>query len=156
MSTAWRKASSDGVLESNKQQGTSMAYIDIVTALALLQFVVFGFKVGGARAKYGVKAPAIAGNEIFERYFRVQQNTLEQLIVFVPGLYLFSRYFNPLWAAGLGVVYLIGRQVYAASYVKDPAKRGPGFGLTFLPAVILMLGGLIGAVLHLAGVAVGH
>src|SRR5208282_90468 len=154
MSTAWRKASSDGVLEFNKQGGTSMAYIDIVTALALLQFVVFGFKVGGARGKYGVKAPAITGNDIFERYFRVQQNTLEQLIVFIPGLYLFSRYFNPLWAAGLGVVYLVGRQVYSASYVKDPAKRGPGFGLTFLPAVILMLGGLIGAIMHLAGVAV--
>ncbi len=128
-----------------------MAYVDIVTALALLQFIVFGFQVGGARAKYGVKAPAVTGNEIFERHFRVQQNTLEQLIVFVPGLYLFSHYFNPLWAAALGVVYLIGRQVYAASYVKDPAKRGPGFGLTFLPTVILILGGLIGAVLHLAG-----
>jgi glutathione S-transferase len=128
-----------------------MAYVDIVTALALLQFVVFAFKVGAARGKYGIKAPAIAGNEIFERHFRVQQNTLEQLIVFVPGLYLFSRYFNPLWAAGLGVVYLIGREVYSASYVRDPAKRGPGFGLTFMPTVILVVGGLIGAVMHLAG-----
>jgi glutathione S-transferase len=89
-----------------------MAYVDIVTALALLQFIFFGFQVGGARTKYGVKAPAVAGNEIFERHFRVQQNTLEQLIGFVPGLYLFSHYLNPLWAAALGVVYLIGRQVY--------------------------------------------
>jgi glutathione S-transferase len=128
-----------------------MAYIDIVTALALLQFIYFGFQVGGARTKYQVKAPAITGNEIFERYFRVQQNTLEQLIVFIPGLYLFSRYFNPLWAAGLGVVYLIGRQVYAAGYVKDPAKRGPGFGLSFLPTVALIAGGLVGAVLNLFG-----
>jgi glutathione S-transferase len=128
-----------------------MAYVDIVTALALLQFSVFGMQVGGARSKYGVKAPAVTGNDIFERYFRVQQNTLEQLIGFVPGLYLFSHYFNPLWAAGLGVVYLIGRQVYASSYVKDPAKRGPGFGMTFLPTVILIVGGLIGAALHLFG-----
>src|SRR5271165_5410533 len=102
MSIAWRKAARGTVLESMNRGGTSMAYVDIVTALALLQFVVFGFKVGGARTKYGVKAPAISGNEIFERHFRVQQNTLEQLIVFIPGLYLFSRYFNPLWAAGLG------------------------------------------------------
>jgi uncharacterized membrane protein YecN with MAPEG domain len=128
-----------------------MAYIDIVTALALLQFVYFGFQVGGARTKYQVKAPAITGNEIFERHFRVQQNTLEQLIAFIPGLYLFSHYFNPLWAAGLGVVYLIGRQVYAAGYVKDPAKRGPGFGLSFLPTVALVAGGLIGAVMNLFG-----
>ncbi len=128
-----------------------MAYVDIVTALALLQFIFFAFRVGGARAKYGVKAPAVTGNEIFERHFRVQQNTLEQLIGFVPGLYLFSHYFNPLLAAALGVVYLIGRQLYSISYVKDPAQRGPGFGLTFFPTVILILGGLIGAVLHLAG-----
>jgi len=128
-----------------------MAYIDIVTALALLQFIVFGFQVGGARSKYGVRAPATTGHEIFERHFRIQQNTLEQLIAFVPGLYLFSRYVNPLWAAGLGVVYLIGRQLYAASYVKDPAKRGPGFGLSFLPTVALIAGGLIGAVMRLAG-----
>jgi len=128
-----------------------MAYIDIVTALALLQFIYFGFQVGGARTKYQVKAPAVTGNEIFERYFRVEQNTLEQLIVFIPGLYLFSHYFNPLWAAGLGVVYLIGRQVYFMGYVKDPAKRGPGFGLSFLPTVALAAGGLIGEVMHLFG-----
>jgi glutathione S-transferase len=128
-----------------------MAYVDIVTALAVLQFIVFGFKVGGARGRYGVKAPAITGNEIFERHFRVQQNTLEQLIVFLPGLYLFSRYFSPLVAAVLGAVYLIGREVYAVSYVKDPAKRGPGYGLTFLPMVILVLGGLFGAVRQLSG-----
>src|SRR5271163_4946388 len=128
-----------------------MAYVDIVTALAVLQFIVFGFKVGKARGVYGVKAPATTGNEIFERNFRVQQNTLEQLIVFLPGLYLFSHYFNPLVAAALGVIYLIGREVYAATYVKDPAKRGAGYGLTFLPMVILVLGGLIGAVRHLIG-----
>jgi glutathione S-transferase len=123
-----------------------MPYIDIVTALALIQFTVFGFKVGGARGRFGVKAPATTGNETFERYFRVQQNTMELLVVFVPGLYLFSHYFSPLIAAALGVIYLIGREVYAASYVKDPAKRSAGYGLSFLPAVILLAGGLTGAV----------
>jgi glutathione S-transferase len=126
-----------------------MAYVDIVTALALLQFIVFGFRVGKARGRYGIKAPAVSGDPTFERYFRVQQNTLEQLIVFLPGLYLFSRYFSPFVAAALGVLYLIGREVYAATYVKDPAKRSAGYGLTFLPAVILLFGGLIGAVRQL-------
>ncbi len=126
-----------------------MAYVNIVTALALLQFMVFGFKVAKARARYGVKAPAITGHEIFERSFRVQQNTLEQLIVLVPGLYLFSRYFNPVVAAALGLVYLIGREIYAAGYVKDPAKRHVGYGLTFLPTVILVAGGIVGAIRHL-------
>jgi glutathione S-transferase len=123
-----------------------MAYVDIVTALAVLQFIVFGFRVGGARGRYGVKAPAITGNEIFERYFRVQMNTLEQLIAFLPGIYMFAHYFSPKVAAALGVVYLIGRELYAFTYVKDPANRSVGFGMTFLPVVILVVGGLIGAV----------
>jgi hypothetical protein len=79
----------------------------------------------------------------------VQQNTLELLIGLLPGLYLFGRYINPLWAAGLGLVYLIGREVYAAAYVKDPAKRGAGYGLSFLPVMVLILGGAGGAVWHL-------
>jgi glutathione S-transferase len=127
-----------------------MAYVDIVTTLALLQFIVFIMQVGHARGKYGVLAPATTGNEIFERHFRVQQNTLEQLILFLPGLYLFAHYFNPLWAAGLGLIYLIGRQVYSASYVKDPKTRSAGFGLTFLPTIVLIVGALIGAGIHLA------
>ena len=127
-----------------------MACVDIVTALALLQFIVFGFKVGRARGRYGIKAPATSGNETFERHFRVQQNTLEQLIVFLPGLYLFSHYYSPLVAAAIGVIYLIGREVYSMTYVKDPAKREVGYGLTFLPTVVLVLGGLFGAVRALA------
>src|ERR1700755_1034432 len=123
-----------------------MPYVDIVTALAILQFIVFGFRVGAARGKYGVKAPAISGHEAFERQFRVQQNTLESLVALIRGLYLFARYFSPLIAAALGVVYLIGRELYAYTYVKDPAKREVGYGMTFLPMVILVVGGLIGAV----------
>ncbi len=123
-----------------------MPYVDIVTALAVLQFVVFGFKVGKARGTHGITAPATTGNVIFERHFRVQQNTLELLVVLLPGLYLFSHYFSPFLAAGLGGIYLIGREVYAVTYVKDPAKRGAGYGLSFLPASILVVGGLFGAV----------
>jgi len=128
-----------------------MAYVDIVTALALIQFLVFGFQVGAAREKFGVKAPAITGNDIFERHFRVQQNTLEALLVFLPASYVFCRYFNPLWATALGVVYLIGRAVYAAAYVSDPARRGAGYGLTLLPIAILIAGSGLGAVLRLLG-----
>jgi glutathione S-transferase len=126
-----------------------MAYVDIVTVLAVLQFIVFGFQVGGARGRYGVKAPATTGNEIFERIFRIQQNTLELLVGFIPGIYLFSRYFNPLWAAALGVIYIAGRQIYAASYVKEPSKRSLGYGLSFLPVAALLIGALIGAVWRL-------
>jgi glutathione S-transferase len=123
-----------------------MAYVDIVTALAVLQFIVFGFRVGSARTKYGIKAPAITGNEIFERYFRVEQNTLEQLICLIPSLYIFAKYWGPAVAAALGAVYLAGRELYAFTYVKDPSKRDVGFGMSFLPLVILLGGALIGGV----------
>jgi uncharacterized membrane protein YecN with MAPEG domain len=126
-----------------------MAYVNIVTALAVLQFIAFGFLVGSARVRYGVKAPAISGDPVFERYFRVQMNTLEQLVALIPGVYLFSHYFNPLLAAALGVVYLVGRVLYASSYIADPAKRGAGYGVTFLPIVILLFGGIFGAVREL-------
>jgi len=79
----------------------------------------------------------------------VQMNTLEQLVALIPGLYLFSHYFNPLLAAALGVVYLVGRVLYASSYIADPAKRGAGYGVTFLPIVILLFGGIFGAVREL-------
>ena len=125
-----------------------MAYADIVTALALLQFLGFGIQVGRARERYGIKAPAVTGHEIFERHFRVQQNTLECLIVFIPAIFLFSVYFNPAYAAALGVVYLIGRQVYAAAYAKDPAKRSAGYALSILPILALIVGGLIGAIMQ--------
>jgi hypothetical protein len=122
-----------------------MAYVDIVTALAILQFIVFAFKVAKARGRYGIAAPATTGNPIFERYFRVQQNTLELLVAVLPGLYLFARWINPMYAAILGVVYLIGREIYARAYVKDPAKRSMGFGLTMFPVATLVVGGLAGA-----------
>jgi len=74
-------------------------------------------------------------------------------VLFVPSLYVFSHYGNPLWAAALGVVYLVGREIYAATYVKNPAKRSLGYALTALPIVILLVGGLIGAVLQLVNAA---
>jgi glutathione S-transferase len=123
-----------------------MAWVAVTIIVALLQYLAFGFMVGGARVKYGVAAPAISGNEVFERYFRVQQNTLEQLVAFVPGIWLFGVYISPLWAAALGAVFIVGRAIYAAGYIRDPKARGAGFGLTFLPNVILLAGGFYGAV----------
>lgn len=122
-----------------------MPLVHIVIALVLLQFVYFCMRVGAARGKYEVQAPAITGHEIFERYFRVQMNTLELLVVLVPALLLFGAYISPRWAAALGVVYLIGRFIYLRAYVADPKKRGLGYGLSLLPTLVLLLGGLGGA-----------
>jgi len=67
-----------------------MEFVAFVIALALLEFAVFGMLVGWARGKYGVAAPAVSGHPVFERYFRVHQNTLEQLVAFVPAMWLLS------------------------------------------------------------------
>ena len=122
-----------------------MHLVTIVITLALLEYIAFAMLVGGARGKYGVKAPAVTGHEMFERYYRVQMNTLELLVVFVPAIWLFADYFDPRWAAGLGAVYLVGRLVYFRSYVKDPASRGAGFGLSLLPILAMVLGVLFAA-----------
>ena len=124
-----------------------MHLVYIVMGLALLQYLYFGFAVGAARGRYGIKAPATAGNENFERYFRVQMNTLELIVVLIPALPLFSYYISARWAVVLGLVYIAGRFVYFAAYLKDPAKRSLGHALSFLPVAMLLLGGIIGAAL---------
>ncbi len=124
-----------------------MVLVEIITVLALLQFVIFGILVGQARGKYGVKAPAVSGNEMFERYYRVQMNTLELLVVFVPSLWLAARYWSPLLVGVIGAIYLLGRVLYFRAYVSEPAKRGPGFVLSLGPALVLLLAALAGAVM---------
>jgi uncharacterized MAPEG superfamily protein len=122
-----------------------MDLVAVVIALALVEFVVFGMLVGRARARYGVKAPATSGHEVFERFFRVHYNTMELLVVFVPSIWLFGLYVSPRWGALIGLVYVVGRIVYIRSYVADPAKREFGFGMSVLPIMVLLLGALLGA-----------
>ena len=126
-----------------------MAPAAIVIIIAVLEYLVFGFLVGKARGRYGVKAPATTGHEVFERYFRVQQNTLETLIAFIPGISLFALFVNPNWAAWIGLVYVVGRIVYFRSYVADPGRRSAGFAMSLLPIAVLLIGGLVGAARNL-------
>jgi uncharacterized membrane protein YecN with MAPEG domain len=118
----------------------------IVALLAMLENMIISMLCGQARGRYDVQAPATTGHPVFERWYRVQMNTLEQLVVFLPALFLFARFVSPTWAAGLGLVFIVGRAIYARSYVADPASRSLGFGLTFIPNVLLVLGALLGAI----------
>jgi glutathione S-transferase len=117
----------------------------IVTVLALLLYLWTGVRVAAARGKFGVAAPAVTGHPEFERAYRVQMNTLEWLPLFLAGLWLFAFYWGGRAAAALGVLWILARLYYALAYVKDPARRGPGFGLQALATLILLLGALIGA-----------
>ena len=124
-------------------------YPSLVTALTLLLHQVFTINVGRARAKYKIMPPAMSGDENFERVVRVQQNTLEQLVFFLPALWLFSVYVNPFWGAGLGAVWLVGRIIYAWGYYQAAEKRIAGFAISSLSGIGLLLGALVGIGLKL-------
>jgi len=123
------------------------APVHLVMLLALLEYFGFALAVGRARYRYGVKAPATAGNVDFERYYRAQMNTLEQLIIFVPALWSFAIFISITWASALGVAFIIGRLLYFTGYVKAAEKRSAGFGLATFAQLFLLIGGIVGAVL---------
>ena len=121
-----------------------MHYVDLVAILAVFQFVAFTVLTGQARARAGLKAPAMVGDEGFERMYRVQMNTLEVMVVFLPALFLAAKYWSPVFVAATGAVYLVGRLLYWRAYVAAPARRGPGFALSILPALVLAVAALVG------------
>jgi glutathione S-transferase len=124
-------------------------YTALVILAALAQYLYFTIRVGAARGKYHIEAPATRGDEAWERLFRVQQNTLEQLIAFIPALVLFGWYLSGTWVVLPGLVFLVGRQLYAHEYVSNPKSRALGMGLTFLATAALVIGALVGIILKM-------
>ena len=114
----------------------------ILVLLALLQYIFFTAKVGGARGKYSISAPACTGDENFERVFRVQQNTMEQLVVFIPATYAFAYYVSAKWVWIPGLIYLVSRFIYSSAYTGDPSKRSIGMIGTLLSSGVMVLGAL--------------
>lgn len=119
-----------------------MNYVDLVAVLAIAQLILFGVLVGRARGRYGVKAPAVSGHEMFERAYRVQMNTLELMVAFLPALYIAAKYWPQPYVAAMGSVYLVGRFIYWRSYTVAPASRGLGFALSMIPVMALLIGSL--------------
>jgi uncharacterized MAPEG superfamily protein len=121
------------------------------TALAVLLFMTTAALVGRARGKHGIKAPATTGHADFERAFRVQMNTLEALAIFLPSLWLAATYWNAAYAGYVGLVWVVARVWYAAAYLGDASRRGPGFILGMVASMTLLLGGLIGLLNRMFG-----
>ncbi len=117
--------------------------VSLVVVLTAVQLMVFSFLVGRGRVKYNVPAPAMSGHPTWERLNRVHQNSIEQAIVFIPLLLMFSGTWGQRDAVGLGVIYLLARTLYGVGYVRDPKSRGPGAVLTFIVEVLLALGAIV-------------
>lgn len=129
----------------------STALLALVTAAALLVYVWTAFNVGRARGIYGIAAPATSGHADFDRVYRVQMNTLEQLAIFLPSLWLFGLYVSPLWGAAIGGAWVLGRIFYALGYYRATKSRLPGFMIAFSASSVLLLGGIVGIVRTLLG-----
>jgi len=121
-----------------------MTLVYLTILLALAEYLAMAALVGRARVKYGIRAPAMTGNPDFERVNRVHYNTLENLIVFVPAVWIFAEYASEVWAAVLGALFVVGRAIYAIGYYKAAEKRSVGAGITGIVNIVLVVGGLIG------------
>lgn len=123
-----------------------MHLVYLVILVALAEYLLLGVLVARARGRYQVAAPAVTGHPEFERCFRVQQNTLEQLIVVIPAMWIFGLTLSPLWSAILGLAFVLGRGLYAYGYLRHPARRHHGFTLGFIATLALLAGGLLGTI----------
>ncbi|NKN35412.1 MAPEG family protein [Agrobacterium sp. a22-2] len=124
-----------------------MRFTVLSTFSALVAYTWFFVKVARARQQFGIKAPKTTGDENFERIFRVQQNTVEQLVLFLPALWMFGSYVSDPIAGLLGLGWTGARVLYAAEYYADAKKRGPGAALSWLISLVLLVGGTVGALL---------
>ena len=121
-------------------------WIVLVTIGALLVYFSSFPLVTVMRVRHGVKAPAMTGHEMVERALRVQGNTLEWLVIFLPSLWMFYPFWGAYLAVALGVVWIVGRALYAFGYIANVKGRYPGFGLQAIVTFILLIGAAVGAI----------
>ena len=130
-------------------ENPDMSNVVLIAAAALLQYLYFTMRAGVGRPKYKVNAPKTVGNDNWERLFRVQQNTMEQLLIFIPSVFGFAYYVSQTWALILGVAFIIGRQLYSFEYISKPDSRVPGMLITLLSNAALLLGTVIAILLDM-------
>ena len=114
----------------------------LVTVLTVFVMIWIMMQVGKARTKHQIPAPAMDGPEDFLRVLRVQANSVEQIVMFLPMLWLFANLGGDLWAACVGVFFPIGRVIYAQGYIAAANKRSTGFMIGALSVIVLTLGSL--------------
>jgi len=115
----------------------AMKFTALVTLAAVVQTFLLSARVGAARGKLGIEAPATSGKPEFDKAFRIHMNTVEQLVLFIPMLWLAARVIGDVWAPAVGAIWIVGRVVYASGYRNDIAKRGPGMLMTVFSTAVL-------------------
>ena len=125
-------------------------YTAIVTLLAIALYFFLATRVAAARGNFGVRHPATTGNPDFERIFRAHVNTLEWMPTFLVPLWLCAIYLSDITAAGLGLVWIVGRAVYFVGYSKAVEQRLPGFFIQGMVCLLLFVGAAVGIIMRLA------
>ena len=123
-----------------------MDFVALVTLLLLSQYLFFIAMTGKARDELGIKAPATTGDEIFERILRVQLNTLEQLMITLPAMWLCAHYFSTSFAGIMGLVFFASRVLYRTAYIADPSTRSTGAIMGFLANILLLICAAVGVI----------
>lgn len=119
-----------------------------VTLLTVAFYFYLATRVAAARGRLGVALPATSGNPDFERIYRAHVNTLEWLPTFLIPLWLCAFYLSDTVAAGLGLVWIVGRWAYALGYSKAVEKRLAGFFIQAAACGLLFLGASLGLAIH--------
>ncbi len=125
---------------------TSYTSATIITLLNIILLLWVGAMAGPARGKYHIEAPATTGHPMFERAFRIQMNTIENTVLFLPTVWIAALYGATTIVGVAGAVWIAGRILYALGYRKDPAKRGLGYGISLLAFAVLLLDAMAGLV----------
>jgi glutathione S-transferase len=120
----------------------------IDTLLIGLLYFYTAFRVGNLRGKHRIVAPATSGHPEFDRAYRVQLNTLEQMGLFLPFLWVAAFYpIGWAWLApSVGLVWLLGRIIYLRSYMADPDKRVLGAMIGGLTSAVMFIIAAIGVI----------
>jgi glutathione S-transferase len=117
-------------------------WVALVTLLSLLTYFWMSFRVAQARRTSGIAAPAMTGEPLLERTIRAHYNTLEWLPIYLASLWLFAIYWSVLVAAAMGVVWIVGRILYALGYASEASKRSTGFLIQSAATAVLLFGAL--------------
>lgn len=125
---------------------TGILLVALVSLAALALYVFLTLRTARLRGRHRIDAPGMSGPPEFERALRIQMNTLEQLVPFIVALWLCALYLQPLFAALVGVAWLVARVMYAVAYAADPAKRQPGFAIGMIATIVLIAGAAVGII----------